>query len=454
MQFISEVRIGLISMDKKQLEELALDEDVLYQIFNQCSLRETIRMGASSMDKKQLEELALDEDVMYRIFNQCSLRDTIRMGAVCKSWLSVSRWSTRARPQLPWLMMLPNSDSRAEEKEDDHPQSLQKQEGEFRSFFNLSENTLYDPVKFPELVGKRCCVSFNNADACGWIMTIVNHYLEMQLFHPWRRIQLQLPNYSTLPPGNAYPPSYFSVSYFQHDHRIFKAAMSDDAAVVMVINERSSKLAFCRIGDNVWTHVSSSTREAYFDVIYYNGQFYAIAFRGRLGVVHIDTTHPYVEILTELIIVDRFYPYLVADSASKSLFIVLRSCAENRIQQYPHISMSFITTSDFKVFEIGLEETGDYKKNPVELESLGDRVIFLGRNPSMIFLASQFRGLEGNRIYFTDDRMERFGHEIPLKFVDVGIFNMEDKSVQKLFLTKACHSSSPPIWVMPPCPAV
>lgn len=109
-----------------------------------------------------------DEDVLYGIFNQCSLRDTIRMGAVCKLWLSVSRWSRRSRPQLPWLMMLSDPNFKPGEKGSG-------------CLFSLSENAIYDPIEFPEIRGKRFCGSFNNADACGWLMTLDNN-LNMQLF--------------------------------------------------------------------------------------------------------------------------------------------------------------------------------------------------------------------------------------------------------------------------------
>ncbi|KAJ8631467.1 hypothetical protein MRB53_024790 [Persea americana] len=116
----------LISMDKP-LEEL--DED--FQLI--------------AMDKR-LEEL--DEDVLYWILNYCSLHDYIRMGAVCKSWLSISKWSIGSHPpQLPWLMMLSNPDSTSVEED--------------RCFFSLSDSTIYDAIKFPEICGKRCCGSFS-----------------------------------------------------------------------------------------------------------------------------------------------------------------------------------------------------------------------------------------------------------------------------------------------------
>lgn len=94
-----------------------------------------------AMDKR-LEEL--DEDVLYWILSYCSLLDYNRMGAVCKSWLSISKWSISSLPpQLPWLMMLSNPGLTSVEEE--------------RCFFSLSDSTIYDAIKFPEICGKRCC---------------------------------------------------------------------------------------------------------------------------------------------------------------------------------------------------------------------------------------------------------------------------------------------------------
>ncbi|KAJ8631468.1 hypothetical protein MRB53_024791 [Persea americana] len=113
----------------------------------------------------------------------------------------------------------------------------------------------------------------------------------MRLFHPWRRIQLQLPNPSTLP-----------CRYVSTGHpnlavmKIRTAAMSDNAEVLVVIHE-SSRLAFCRIGDNIWTHIN--TRGAFDDVIYHKGQFYVVSIDGRVGVLYIDDINPNVEIISE-----------------------------------------------------------------------------------------------------------------------------------------------------------
>ncbi|KAJ8633313.1 hypothetical protein MRB53_026649 [Persea americana] len=247
---------------------------------------------------KRLKQLAqgVDEDVWYWIFNHCSLRDCIRMGAVCKSWLSVSKWSLRSRPpQLPWLMMLSNVNYIAPIVEEE----------ESRCFISLSDNTIYQAIKFPEINGKLCCGSFNNADARarGWLMMIDEDNFQIQLFHPWRRIQLQLPNHRShfqrLYEFHFYSFPYSPHPILVHKIHIMKAAMSDDTSVVVILLQ-SGDLAFCISTDGdykVWTRITSFNM--YCDVTYHNGKFYAITFNGGVGVLRINTTHPYVEALTE-----------------------------------------------------------------------------------------------------------------------------------------------------------
>ncbi|RWR89382.1 F-box protein SKIP23 [Cinnamomum micranthum f. kanehirae] len=407
------------------------------------------------MDKRRLVEL--DQDLLYWILSHCSLRDCIRMGAVCKSFLLVSRWSTRTRPpQLPWLMMVSNPKSTSAE--------------EARSFFSLSDQTMYDAIKFPEMCGKRCCGSFNNARACGWLMTTDDKNRKMRLFHPWRRIQLQLPTHSNLP-RRRYPfdcdDPYLEVV------KIRTAAMSDDSKVVVVIHDTAT-LAFCRRGvDKLWTRVirtkvnEVNRRGVVFDdVIYHNGQFYTVTMYGCVGVLRINTANPYVEILSEEVRVTvnpyveiltkdskvDSYPrtYLVADSTSDRLFICLRnSLSIQEVERDPY-DYDSRRTLGFKVYELGWVENGEYKKKPTEVESLGDRVIFLGQNSSMLVMASQFPGFKGNRIYFTDDFMEASSFKSPLGCVDLGIFDMEDKTVEPLFSKRFHPTFSPPIWIAPP----
>ncbi|XXG72025.1 hypothetical protein AAC387_Pa07g1209 [Persea americana] len=382
---------------------------------------------------KWLEELP--QDVFDKILNLCSLRETIRMSSVSKSFYSLSKQNIkRRRPQLPWLMMVSNPNSKLEQEE------------EARCFFSLSDRTIHS-IKIPEIRGKCCCGSFNNGKAAGWLMTTGSN-LEIRLLHPWRGIQMQLPHYSTIYPADYHP--YFIRQWPQFTIR--KAAMSDDAAVVAVINE-PGEIAFCRTReDEVWTRISCPFDQFYkfHDVIYHKEQFYVVGGDGKVGVLRINTAYPYLEILSEMIgkigalrFHGKYNPlayhrnYLVADSASESLFIVRR------------VAHSHYNKNGFEVYELELQEsTKDYKKNAVEVESLGDRVMFLGLSSSILVMAGQFSGLKGNCIYFTDDCLKNtsFANES----TDMGIFDMEDETIRPLFEDRAHPLFSPPIWITPP----
>ncbi|XXG72026.1 hypothetical protein AAC387_Pa07g1210 [Persea americana] len=385
-----------------------------------------------------LEELP--QDVSDKILKLCNLRDIVRMGCVCKSWYSLSKQNIRKRPPLPWLMMVCNSSLENEAEE------------EARCFFSLSEDTIYS-IKLPEIRGKCCCGSFSNGNAIGWLMTI-DHNMDIRLLHPWRRIQLQLPHYSDIFPKDY--NTYFIRLWPQFAIR--KAAMSDDGAVVAVINE-PWKIAFCRTReDNVWTRISCTFDHFYkfHDVIYHKGQFYVIGNDGKIGVLCINTPYPFVQNLTEMIEKiaalrshgeynpqSNYRSYLVADSANESLFIVSKVIMRvtNSHNKY-----------GFEVFELGLEEsTGEYKKNVVEVESLGDRVMFLGLSSSMLITACQSLGIKGNCIYFTDDRLKHSLYILPAdESENMGIFNREDKTVRPLFQDRYHPHYSPPIWITPP----
>ena len=111
--------------------------------------------------------------------------------------------------------------------------------------------------------------------------------------------------------------------------------------------------------------------------------------------------------------------------------------------------MNVISTCDFQVYELGVEETtGTYKKTLVEVENLGDRVIFLGLNSSMIVMASQFPKFKGNCIYFKHGWVPPI-FQLSSASADMGIFNMEDRKFLPLFPNRAHPYFSLSTWIRP-----
>ena len=71
------------------------------------------------------------------------------------------------------------------------------------------------------------------------------------------------------------------------------------------------------------------------------------------------------------------------------------------------------------------------------VECLGDRVMFLGMNSSMLVKAIQF----------PDDILGP--NRLPVERKDMGVFNLEDKTIKPLLSKKIHPLFSNPIWIMP-----
>ncbi|XP_059669910.1 F-box protein At2g26160-like [Cornus florida] len=87
-----------------------------------------------------------------------------------------------------------------------------------------------------------------------------------------------------------------------------------------------------------------------------------------------------------------------------------------------------------------------YKRDFVEnkwvyVQSLGDRVLFMGQNHSVSLSAHDFPGLRENSIYFTAQSIEN-----SYASHDFGVFNLEDDSIHHSDLKDIQPS---PIWVVP-----
>eukprot|EP00268_Persea_americana_P046256 TRINITY_DN475_c2_g1_i1.p1 TRINITY_DN475_c2_g1~~TRINITY_DN475_c2_g1_i1.p1 ORF type:complete len:101 (-),score=11.19 TRINITY_DN475_c2_g1_i1:105-365(-) len=67
----------------------------------------------------------------------------------------------------------------------------------------------------------------------------------------------------------------------------------------------------------------------------------------------------------------------------------------------------------------------------------------------MIVMASQFSGLKGNCIYFTDNIVDSFYYS-PFGCCDLGVFNLEDGTVEELFADRFHPTLSPPLWIASP----
>ncbi|XP_077219442.1 F-box protein SKIP23-like [Tasmannia lanceolata] len=365
--------------------------------------------------------------------------DHLQFGSVCKSWhraMVENRPWLLSRRQLPFLM-LPD-----------------KERTQIRQFFSLSENKLYD-INLPEFNGKWCCASSN-----GWLIT-VDESSNVSLLNPFSRIQIQLPSlnkfkYHQYEANPDFPSNY---------EYIFKVVLSANPLstpnyIVVAIVTTMLRLSFYKPGNETWTTVETPW-EPFADVICYRGQFYAInhfgvvvlcdfassdlpkftvvmpepPYRGRNDKVYL------VESAGELLKVIRYYDWnpeldryyeVDADEDEDLRFIIRVYRRQNNTPP-----TWFYRTDMLLVFQLD-QNTRKW----IKLESLDDRMLFLGYNCSMSLSTHDFPQCKGNCIYFTDDNEDATG------CLDNGVFDMEDGSV-KPFYPNSEGWDTEPIWVEP-----
>lgn len=106
-----------------------------------------------------------------------------------------------------------------------------------------------------------------------------------------------------------------------------------------------------------------------------------------------------------------------------------------------------LETLDFKVYKLDLSSS-----SWVEVENIGEDVLFLGLNLSMSISSCHFPGYKGNCIYYTDGPMSFGGRRHKQANSDIGVFKLDKGIVEKLpgFKCDPKFLWLPPVWLMPP----
>ncbi|XP_057781635.1 uncharacterized protein LOC130999946 [Salvia miltiorrhiza] len=98
-------------------------------------------------------------------------------------------------------------------------------------------------------------------------------------------------------------------------------------------------------------------------------------------------------------------------------------------------------TMGFRVFRV---DAG--RSEWVDVESLDDSALFLGGNESVMVSAAA-AGAKRNAIYFTDDYWERIDEDYSYGGHDLGVFCMEDGSIETVFDFEEDKIEPPPFWI-------
>ncbi|XP_059654033.1 F-box protein At2g17036-like [Cornus florida] len=354
-----------------------------------------------------------------------SFSEYVRFGAVCKPWRYVAMDNklkfiqNKFLGQVPFLMV-PSKDNSDER----------------RSLYSITHNKLYDfQLRVPYI--KRLSGSSH-----GWLFTVEDS-LAVTLMNPFSGATIELPPITEIDPPL---PEYDDGTPHEVEFEVRRAIMSADPAsspndyIVTIIYSGCSHLAFIRAGDEAWTYIDKKRFLSIEDVIYYNGQIFAIDYQSRVLMIDVnrkdgESKVPQVEVAERVTRPDFEQIYLV-ESSNGDLLLVKRFLDENDAIEH--------TTSGFKVFKLLLEQF-----ESLELKNLGGDTLFVGDNHSICVSASKWPGCQANSIYYTDD-YTHIHFKPPSGRRDIGIFNIENGSFGTHYILDPSHNHMPPsIWIVP-----
>ncbi|TXG50461.1 hypothetical protein EZV62_022985 [Acer yangbiense] len=187
---------------------------------------------------------------------------------------------------------------------------------------------------------------------------------------------------------------------------------------------------------------SSKGGHGYCDVICYKGKFYVIDGKGRITAVDIMSDNAVVDkqianLPKELLAIDFLEKLYLVESAGK-LLVVIRNGVQPIGESYG--------TYAFQVLEVDLS-TNKWS----QFKDLGNRTLFLGDNSSFSVEVLDISNIKPNCIYFTNDCQEIYYDHPKGGGKDIGIYNLQDGSVEPYFKSRIkCNlydPITPPVWV-------
>ncbi|KAF6157628.1 hypothetical protein GIB67_037201 [Kingdonia uniflora] len=372
------------------------------------------------------------------------MNDLVRFGAVCVNWhsyftLNRNRPLPCKRPRQPPVLMISG-------------QKLQS-----RYYHLYSSDGVVETHNIPMTVPHH---KFLYASTHGWLVIGDFHDLSVHLLNPFLSVnnRIDLPLLTAM--DNCYLVDFYPMKRSYVHAYINKAALSVNPTytsnyVLMIIYGFGSQLAFFRPGDNAWTPIGK--KGAFFDIVYFKDEFYAVTQDGEVFACDIHHPHPKLRRVAPPSPKDRTTDIYLVESLGELL----------QVKRLFHFSAEpQLTTVRFKVFKLVLDPPirhvkykvgkGKYKQKLikptqnmywVEMKTLHGQAVFVGENSTFSLSSSHFPGCKANCIYFTDDSQGYLFGDPPL---DLGMFNVEEMTLEEHPVMNLSKGMFPrPIWVEP-----
>ncbi|KDP33337.1 hypothetical protein JCGZ_12886 [Jatropha curcas] len=384
----------------------------------------------------------LQPELLQLILSKLSFIQILRFKAVCSSWHSVANYFLSSSYFTPFsrppLLLL--------------PANQEQHDSDTRCLFSLEDQKKYYIKNIGKKLGEDSwCIGSSH----GWLVVLDNEAIPF-LLNPFSQSQIQLPllDFSKFGVRKSYFIDYLrKVSITK---AVLLSAPSNNNynnynTVVLMYGYRSTRLAFCKIGDSAWSTVLdgvSNNNQDYCDIICFNDLVYALTVNISIEVWDFSASLPRKKsvihasiprTMTEAIETYRgshFSRSYLVESCGEILFIIrfignfvnqegevvdeeyLLSDADTQPLVCPY------RTKNFHVYKLDGRE-----QKWVEVESLKNQALFIG-----------------------DDNWEQMNEDYLYGGHDLGKFNLEEKIVKPFCEFDDLDESKidpPPFWIFP-----
>ncbi|KAK0608298.1 hypothetical protein LWI29_028482 [Acer saccharum] len=426
----------------------------------------------------------LHSSILESIFQRLSLQDVLTVQSVSSHWFSLSKTLISSKShaqsnQIPWLLMLNPPDD-----DQEHKQEIQ----DYRRVREID----YKRHAAEEDHSRCTCIGSSH----GWMIFLDHKASHPFLVNPFilQQVKIQLPCLNSLLgilkiekniELGEYVIKYYNQaknldSYTTHLRQsvLHKSVLSSDPCLgvnnlgVVVIYGRARKLGYCNYGDSSWRGLEDGKFMPYSDIICSNNnKLYAL---GENACVEawdlldgkcVPTKKMEIELClptkSAKMFSDSRYFYvsrLYLVEKLGDLLLVVRYIGEfvngeNKVvheydlmtDEDPHPLVCPYKTLLFHVYKLDFDE-----RRWIEVESLGDSAMFLGGSHSVSVCSAVDSGYKKNSIYFTDDYWERMEEDYLYGGHDMGVFSLEDQSVEPIYQSGGdMKIQPPPCWVAP-----
>ncbi|KAH6823995.1 hypothetical protein C2S53_016979 [Perilla frutescens var. hirtella] len=257
---------------------------------------------------------------------------------------------------------------------------------------------------------------------------------------------------------------------------IVKVILSSlDAVIIMYNLGLDTKIAFWRDGDENWRHLDGCRGETYYDIIFCDRTNMLLALGPGPSLESWDFTQTNPKKTMQIIqdscpktlqLAHQTFPtdlfssqWYLASSPSGQIFMIVRYIGEfvrydgevvyegDTLTDYAAEPLVCpYKTTGFHVFGLDLD-----RREWVDVESLNDLALFVGVNQSVMLSSVENEELKRNAIYFTDDYWERMDEDYSYGGHDMGVYSLEDASIQPIL--DCGHQQKfhpPPFWLTLP----